>query len=106
MTKITELESKDYKPIHLNIWKCTPKVILHTMPDENYNANNNAVELARLLTMTIPGSTLDIVYEAIVNEIKPMLESQDKINILKSNYDIENRIRIALNQIIQSNNIK
>lgn len=90
------------KPIRLNVWKSNPKIFLQNMPDNGYNAEINAVELAKIFAMAVPGSTLDIFYNAIAKEVLKMLDTPEHIEILKSPYDIENRIRIALNELIES----
>ena len=98
------------KVISIYTWKASklnqvhPKVVIKNMDDINreetdYNPVDNSVNLARLFTDSLPGNTLDYFYQVIANEIRPMLYSQDNIEILKSRYDIENRIRIAINQL-------
>jgi len=61
------------------------------------SAHENAIEYAKLIIDCMPGNALDDILDAISNEIMPMLQSPDKIEILKSSYDIQNRVRIALN---------
>ena len=73
------------------------------MNDDNvnseYNAKDNAIQFSRLVMNCIPGNTLDIILDKISSEILPMLDNQDKIDVLKCPYDIQNRIRGALNQL-------
>ena len=98
------------KAISIYTWKASklnqinPKVVIKNMDDINrkegdYNPEDNSVNLARLFTDSLPGNTLDYFYQVIADEIRVMLDSEDKIEILKSSYDLENRIRIAINQL-------
>ena len=98
------------KAISIYTWKANklnqinPKVVIKNMDDINrkegdYNPENNSVNLARLFSDSLPGNTLDYFYQVIADEIRVMLYSEDKIEILKSSYDLENRIRIAINQL-------
>ena len=104
------LNRMNEKAISIYTWKASklnqdnPKVVIKNMADINrkegdYNPEDNSVNLARLLTDSLPGNTLDYFYQVIADEIRPMLDSEDKIEILKSSYDLENRIRIAINQL-------
>ena len=98
------------KAISIYTWKAgklnqdNPKVVIKNMDDINrkegdYNPENNSVNLARLFSDSLPGNTLDYFYQVIADEIRLMLVSEDKIQILQSSYDLENRIRIAINQL-------
>ena len=98
------------KAISIYTWKASklnqinPKVVIKNMDDINrkegdYNPEDNSVNLARLFTDSLPGNTLDYFYQVIADEIRLMLDSEDKIEILKSSYDLENRIRIAISQL-------
>ena len=71
----------------------------------NPEPSENAKELAKMLINCLPGNTFDYFLESIANEIKPMLSSEDKINILRSNNDIENRVRMALCQLASENEL-
>ena len=94
------------KAISIYTWKANklnqidPKVVIKPMiHDNDYDPRVNSVNLARLLTDSLPSNTLEYFYQAIADEIRVMLDSQDKIEILKSGYDLENRIRIAINRL-------
>ena len=77
-----------------------PKVVIKPMiHDNDYDPQVNSANLARLFTDSLPGNTLDYFYQIIADEIRLMLDSEDKIEILKSGYDLENRIRIAINRL-------
>jgi len=69
------------------------------MPNEHYSHLENAKNLSRMLIDCVPGNTLDEIIMSIRDEILPMLENQEKIEILKSPYDIDNRIRGALDKL-------
>ncbi len=102
------------RPIILYAWKDTklnqtdPKIQLKSMDlrenDNEYNPTENARQLARLFSMSLPGNTLDLFYAVIADEILPMLESNEKVEMLKSPYDLSNRIRIAINQLSEGDN--
>jgi hypothetical protein len=92
------------EPIKVYFWQkinaYDPKISFIPMGEfKPYNPENNARQIARFIMNSLPGNTVDVLFKAIANEIMPMLESQEKINILKSPYDIENRIRCALNNL-------
>lgn len=99
------------RPIILYTWKDTklnqinPKIRLVSMVEDTwqpeYNPKENAKQLARLLALSLPGNTLDLFYDAMASEIKLMLNSQDNIDILKSDYAITNRMRIGINNLIE-----
>ena len=100
------LNRMNEKTIELYTWKANklnqidPKVVIKPMiHDNDYDPGVNSVNLARLFTDSLPGNTLDYFYQVIADEIRLMLDSEDKIEILKSSYDLENRIRIAINQL-------
>ena len=104
------LNRMNEKAISIYTWKASklnqinPKVVIKNMDDINrkegdYNPENNSVNLARLFSDSLPGNTLDYFYQVIADEIRLMLVSEDKIQILQSSYDLENRIRIAINQL-------
>jgi hypothetical protein len=63
-------------------------------PEYKYNPELNAINLAKLFTMSLPGNTLDVFYERIANDIREII----KINpsLLLEKYDIENRIRTSI----------
>ena len=67
----------------------------------HYDPQENAVQLARLFALSLPGNTLDIFYHAIANDIRTMLDTPEHIEILKCDYDIENRIRTAINYLVK-----
>ena len=92
------------KLIKITLWKDQHEIWLLNIKKMkakgiNPDPSENAKELAKMLINCLPGNTFDYLLENIANEIKPMLENEDKINILKSPYDIENRIRMALCQL-------
>lgn len=63
-------------------------------PNQIYDPMNNAVNLAKLFTMSLPGNTLDLFYKAIAEDIRQIV----KINpeLLLEPFDIENRIRTTI----------
>ena len=100
------------KPITLYTWKANklkqidPKVIIKKMENNilGYDPEDNAKQLARLFCLSLPGNTLDVFYKAIADEILIMLNSPDNIEILKSPYDLSNRVRIAINLLAERDN--
>jgi len=92
---------KNKKKITLYLWVETqdnityPEVKINPMPNDAYNPRINAKEFASLIMDSMPGNTLDILLNSIANEIIPLLTPVG-IEILKSPYDIQNRVRGAL----------
>lgn len=91
---------------HIAVWQTDNdgEKIKHFLDDfalnpNEYNAEDNAAALAYMLMYGMPGSTLDVIFHAIEIEIQAMLDSPENIEILKSRYDIENRIRCVLNPL-------
>ena len=105
------MDTKD--PIIIYTWKDTklnqtdPKVIVKDMdsrqlnPDK-YNPNENAKQIARLFSMSLPGNTLDLIYEHIAKSLAHVLDyNLDYID----NQHVENLIRIAINELSEGDKI-
>jgi len=77
------------------------KITIKAMPDnkDSYNPEINARQFAKLIVNCLPGDTLYLMLDFIAAEIKPMLDNPDKIDILKSPLDIENKISGALYEL-------
>ena len=101
------------KPIVIYTWKSTklkqnhPKIIIKSMSDNthdlNYDPNENAKQLARLFALSLPGNTLDVFYAHLVSNIKAMIES-DNADMLLAPYDLTNRIRVGINELLEDTN--
>ena len=92
------------KLIKITLWKDQHEIWLLNIKKMkakgiNPDPSENAKELAKMLINCMPNGTFEYLLTSIANEIKPMLSSEDKINILRSDNDIQNRIRIALCQL-------
>ncbi len=90
------------KPIVIHTWKSNklnqddPKVYFKPVTDSSYNPDDNAKNLARLFSMSLPGNTVDIFYDSIaeglLHLIDPNLDFADKQHI-------SNVIRIVVNEL-------
>lgn len=96
-------------PVTLFIWKDQTNLIIRKMlrrtdlkysnGTPGYDARENAENLAVLFTDAMPGNTLDVFYGEIAQEIRKMLETPEQAELLRAPYDIENRIRGAMDTL-------
>ena len=88
--------------VNLNIWHKSV-IHLHDMEKEIGTLGNNpesqACEFAKLVMNYLPGNTLDIILAEMAKEIRVMLDNPNHVEILKSEWDIQNRLRHALNRL-------
>lgn len=81
----------------------TPKVFFKSMNDQQnydeYNSEENAKQIARLFAEALPGNTNDVFYKALADEIRRVLDLEKGAQLLKSPYDLENRMRAAVNEL-------
>lgn len=96
------------KPIVIRTWKDNklnkpdPKVYFKAMANNSleYDPMENAKQLAKLFTTSLPGNTIDIFYEAIA---ECMLHLIDQELDFADKQHIENNVRIAINQLAEEN---
>jgi hypothetical protein len=72
--------------------------------DRGYYPDDNAKNVARFIEYSLPGNTVDVLLDSIASELLVMLNSNNW-EVLKSPYDIQNRIRAALNQLANMGDI-
>lgn len=70
----------------------------------DYNANENAQNIARLFMYSLPSNTLDILLDSIANDLIKVYK--DNPDFVFESFDIQNRIRGTLQDLCQSNKME
>lgn len=76
------------KPIRLFAW-CSgdyqPEIHIDTMPDERFDARQNAIQLARLLMETTPNTSFEVLVEFLGRQIWQMLQYEHTAELMSNN---------------------
>lgn len=96
------------RPINLYVWcdrklnQNSPVVRLKSMSDHSntYEPDNNAIQLAKLLSYSLPSNTLDLFYEAIAKEVRRSVTNNPEL--INERNHLENIISITINTLAET----
>ena len=97
------------KVIKIFVWKSNklnqpnPKVQLKAMENNitGYDPLENARQLSRLFSMSLPGNTLDVFYSQIAKDLMHLMDFN--LSYMDRQH-VENNIRISINQLAEGEN--